>query len=204
MAVVAQEPQVLSRLEQLGLTKHELIDVVRAAVGARRNTSAFHPVSAGGLQSWIAGTTHLRRVFVPQGWEASRRDNIESIFNRDTKIKVIFQNADRAGDPVADPIASSKKGAGSARAVESGQYDLFPMLRQHELDEEQAPTWCLFVHVNGDDVCAELSCPRAIVDAQFDGFHERILLVQKNEWETPDLVDESPPMEFEVPVSRKG
>lgn len=204
MVVLAQETQVLPRLEQLGLSKLELLDVVRAAVGARRTTTDFHPASAGGLLSWIAGTTHLRRVFIPQGWEISRRENIESIFNPTTKIKVIFQNADRAGDPIADPIASSRKGAGSARAVESGQYELFPSIRQRELAEVSAPTWCLFVYVDGSDVLAEFSCPRAIIDEQFDGFHERILLVQKGEWEAPVMVDDVPPIEFEVPVSRKG
>ena len=204
MIVLAHESEVLPRLEQLGLSRVELLDVVRAAVGARRTSTGFHPASAGGLLSWISGTAHLRRVFVPKGWEISRLENVEAIFNPSTKIKVIFQNADRAGNPLADPIASSKKGAGSARAVESGQYELFPTIRQRELAEENAPTWCLFVYVDEDDIRAEFSCPRSIVDEQFKGFHERILLVQKGEWEAPDMVDAVPPMEFEVSVSRKG
>ncbi|MDP2260798.1 MAG: hypothetical protein Q8J89_13895 [Caulobacter sp.] len=204
MTVLAHELEVVSRLEALGLSKAELLDIVRAAVGARRTSTGFHPASAGGLLSWIAGTAHLRRLYVPQGWEICRRENIESIFNPVAQIKVIFQNADHAGDPIGDPLATSKKGAGSARAVESGQYELFPSIREQELAEINAPTWCLFVYAEGKDVRAELSCPRAIVDEQYNGFHERILLVQKGEWETPDpLADEVPPIEFEAPVSRK-
>jgi len=204
MAVLAEEFEVTPRLEELGLSKAELVDAVRAAVGARRTSTDFHPASAGGLLSWIAGTAHLRRLFVPRGWEICRRENIESIFNPATQIKVIFQNAEHAGDPIFDPIATSKKGAGSARAVESGQYELFPVIRDRELAEINAPTWCLFVFAEGNDVRAELSCPRAIVAEQYEGFHERILLIQKGEWETSDpLVDDVPPIEFEVPVSRK-
>ncbi|GGD35839.1 hypothetical protein [Aureimonas glaciei] len=204
MAVLAEEIEVAPRLEQLGVTKNELLQVVRAAVGARRNATPFHPLSAGGLLAYLAGTEHLRRVYVPQGWEICRRDNIESIFHKEIGIKIVYQNAERAGDPISDPIAVSKKGAGAARAVELGQYDLFPEVRELEVAEITAATWYLFVYAVGPDVRAELSCPVAINDEQFDQFHERILLVQRGEWDSPDpLADEAPPVEFEVNVSRK-
>ena len=179
--------------------------VIRAAVGARRNATPFHPLSAGGLLAYLAGTEHLRRVFLPKGWQTCRRDNIESIFHPEIGIKIVYQNADRAGDPLFDPIAVSKKGAGAARAVELGQYDLFPESREQVVAELTAAIWYLFVYADGPDVRAELSCPVAINDEQFDQFHERILLVQKGEWDTPDpLADDAPPMDFEVSVSRKN
>lgn len=49
MAVLAEEFEVAPRLEQLGVTKNELLQVVHAAVGARRNATPFLPLSAGGL-----------------------------------------------------------------------------------------------------------------------------------------------------------
>jgi len=203
--VLVEEIEVVPRLEQLGTTKAALLDVVRTAVGARRNATLFHPLSAGGLLSWIEGTAHLRRTFEPTGWNICRRDNIESVFNPEIGIKIIFQNAERAGDPLYDPIATSRKGAGTARAVELGQYELFPEIREREIAEATAMTWVLFVYADGADVRAELSCPIAINDEQFDGFHERILLVRKGEWDEPDLrVDDEPPADYEVTVSRKG
>lgn len=206
VGILKEEIEVLPRLEQLALSKAGLLDVVRAAVGSRRNATPFHSLSAGGLLSWIEGTAQLRRVFVPQGWEICRRDNIESIFNESVGIKVVFQNADRAGDPLRDPIATSKKGAGSTRAVELGQYELFPEDRAKEAAEITASSWVLFVFADGSDVRAELSCPIAINDEKYDGFHERILLVQSGEWDGPTpLVDDSePPADYEVNVSRKG
>lgn len=205
MRVLADDYDVIPRLEQLGMRRDRLIEVVQAAVGARRSSTKFHPLSAAGLQSWIEGTGHLRRIFTQHGWRICRRDNIESIYHPTLGLKVIFQNAERAGDPIFDPIAASKKGAGSARAVELGQYELWPELKAIETEEINATTWVLFVYAHGDDVRAELSCPIAINDAQFDGFHERIILIAKGEWSTPDpLLDDEPLIEYSVEISRKG
>ncbi|MDJ0278541.1 hypothetical protein QLH51_17225 [Sphingomonas sp. 2R-10] len=206
MPVLAEDHQIVPRLAQLGLRRDLLLEVVEAAVGGRRNATAFHPLSAGGLLSWIQGTGQLRRVFLPRGWEACRRDNIESIFNPEAGIKVVFQNAERAGDRLADPLATSRKGAGSARAVELGQYELWPEVKAQEVAEVTAATWVLFVYAHDDDVRAELSCPIAINEEQFDGFHERILLVEKGGWggAAPLVEDDEPPAEYEVPVTRKG
>jgi len=206
LPVLAEDYEIVPRLAQLGLRRDLLLDVVEAAVGGRRNATGFHPLSAGGLLSWIQGTGQLRRIFLPRGWEVCRRDNIESIFNPEVGIKVVFQNADRAGDPVFDPIATSRKGAGSARAIELGQYELWPEVKEREVVEVTATTWVLFVFADGDDVRAELSCPKAINDEHFDGFHERILLIEKGGWAKaiPVVEDDEPPAEYEVPVSRKG
>jgi hypothetical protein len=205
MPVLAEDYEVVPRLAQLGLRRDLLLDVVRAAVGGRRTSTPYYPLSAGGLLSWIEGTAHIRRVFVPLGWEICRRDNIESIFHPEYGIKVVFQNAERAGDPLFDPIAVSRKGAGSARAIELGQGELWPELREKEVAEVTAPTWVLFVFAVGDDVRAELSFPIAINDDQFDGFHERILLVQKGDWDStePFIDEDEPPAEYDVTVSRK-
>jgi hypothetical protein len=205
MPVLAEDYEVVPRLAQLGLRRDLLLDVVGAAVGARRSSTAFHPLSARGLLSWIEGTAHMRRVFVPEGWEICRRDNIESIFHPRYGIKVVFQNAERAGDPLSDPVAVSRKGAGSARAIELGQFELWPEVREKEVAEVTAPTWVLFVFADGDDVRAELSCPMAINEDQFDGFHERILLVEKGGWGStePFIEEDEPPAEYDVTVSRK-
>lgn len=205
MPVLAEEYEIVPRLAQLGLRRDLLLDVVGAAVGGRRNATGYHPLSAGGLLSWIEGTGQLRRIFVQRGWEVCRRDNIESIFNPDIGIKVVFQNAERAGDPLLEPLATSKKGAGSARAIELGQYELWPEEQAKKFVEVTASTWVLFVYSDGDDVRAELSFPKAINGEQFDGFHERILLVEKGGWgaSVPIEDDGEPSAEYEVSVTRK-
>jgi hypothetical protein len=205
VAVLKENLEIRSRLASFGVTRDELLAVVAAAVGARRSASALAPASAGGLMAWIRGTEELRAVFLPKdGWEMTRTDNIEAVYHAGTGIKIIYQSADRAGDPIADPVAVSKKGLGSARAVENGQGDLFPEYAAEALRELNAASWYLFVHADGDDVRAELSFPMAIEDDQFHGFNERILLIQKGEWDIMDLApDESPAPELEILVRRK-
>ena len=206
MPVLAEDHEVVPRLEQLGLRRDLLLDVVQAAVGARRSSTGFHPLSAGGQLSYIEGTGHLRRVFLPHGWEICRRDNIESIFHPELGLKVVFQNAERAGDRLFDPIAVSKKGAGSARAIELGQLDFWPEETERAAAEITAKTWVLFTFADGEDVRAELSCPVAINENHYDGFHERILIIEKGRWDkaTPLADDDEPPADYEVTVSRKG
>lgn len=209
MPVLAEEFEVAPRLTQLGTDKAELLEIVRAAVGARRNATPFHPLSAPGLLSWIEGTAQLRRIFCVKGWEICRRDNIESIYSPELGIKIVFQNAERAGDPLHDPLAANKKGAASARAVEFGQIEMFP---EHEREKEMAAaelsatTWILFVQADGQTVRAEMSCPKAIYEDQYAGFHERILLLEGGEWDVPMPLsdDGEPPVDYEVTVSRKG
>ena len=206
MAVIVfqEEFEVLPRLTALGVTKSELLDVVRAAVGARRDATPFHPASAGGLYAWIEGTRRLRAIYVPQGWEIDRTDNIESIFSPGIGIKIIYQSAGRAGDPLRDPLAVSRKGAGSARAVELAQGELWPEIRTTELRKVNAASWYLFVYADGDDVRAELSFPISIADDQFCGFNERIILVQNGEWLGIDITPEDADLlDFEVSVTRK-
>lgn len=193
-----------TRLADFGVTRDELMAVVGAAVGARRSASAFAPASAGGLMAWIRGTEALRALFLPKGWEITRTDNIEAVYHAESGVKIIYQSADRAGDPIADPLAVSKKGQGSARAVECGQGDLFPETVVEAMRELNAASWYLFVYADGDDVRAELSFPRAIEDDQFRGFNERIILVRRGEWEGIDLsADSVPAPELDVPVRRK-
>jgi hypothetical protein len=202
--ILNEEAEVVTRLEQLGTTKAELIDVVRAAVGGRRQATPFDPLSAGGQFAWIYGTRQLRAIFVNKGWESCRADNIESVFNPAIGIKIMYQSAERAGDRIFDPLSISKKGAGAARAVEMGQEELWPEMRERELRESNAANWYLFVYAIGDDVRAELSFPKAIEGDQFHGFHERILLVQHGEWAGIDITpDEAPIADFDVTVTAK-
>lgn len=206
MVVLAEELEALPRLEQLGASKDKLLEVVQASVAAKRRASnTFYARNGAGQLSYQEGTAHLRRTFLPLGYEVCREDNIEAIYNPKTGIKIVFQNADRAGHPLHDPLATSDKGPGSERAVVAGQYELFQDIRASEVKKAGAPVWYLFTYAVGDDVRAELSCPKQIENKQFSGFHERILLLQKGDWGGIDLTDDKTgPLDFDVPVSRKS
>ncbi len=198
------------RLESLGLTAGDLIEVVKRAVGAKAAAVPTFPANAAGQLSYIFGTGALREVLLAKGWQMDRMGNIESTYNPAIGIKIVFQNADSACDDRRDPKAISDKGPAACRAVDSGQLSLFP-----EIDakcsaieaRENAALWYLFVHINGDDVRAELSFPKSIEDRQFSGFNERIYIIKEDEWmsiapRAEQDADAAAP-DFEIEVTRK-
>jgi hypothetical protein len=141
---------------------------------------------------------------MPKGWQKRSTGNIECVFHPLLGVKIIYQNANRAGDTLFPPTSASPKGPGSVKAVQSAQGELFETVREAEIVEENAAVFYLFVEAEGKNVRAELSRPKAILDDQFHGFHERIILLQSGEWEGIDLTpDEEPAPEFDIEVTRK-
>ena len=203
MAVLAEDYDVVPRLAQLGLRRDLLLDVVRSAVGGRRS-STFHPLSAAS-PVLDRRDAHLRRVFVPQGWEICRGTTSSPSSTPRTESRSYSRMPNGQGIRCSIPLPCPGR-APARRAIELGQFELWPEVREKEVAEITAPTWVLFVFADGDDVRAELSCPIAITEDQLDGFHERIVLVQKGGWDsTQPLIDEDEPAaEYDVTVSRKA
>ncbi|WFU44502.1 hypothetical protein QA640_19885 [Bradyrhizobium sp. CB82] len=203
--IVAQDFEVASRLDQLGLSAGELIAVVQQ----KANFVLNQPLNAAGQLSYIYATGALRDVLRPKGWQIDRAGNVEATFDPTTGIKIVFQNADSACEDDRDK-AISEKGPAASRAVDLGQRNLFPEFDVEDRARhrrENAPLWYFFVHINGDDVRAELSFPKRIEDGQFKGFNERIYVIKPGEWTgimpNPVIDDSEPTQEFEINVTRK-
>ncbi len=203
MTVLIEASAVKTRLEQIGVTVDDLVTIARAAVVARRSAVLDDPLIASGMMAWIMGTRMLRQTLAPRGYLRRREAGIESVYNPATGIRIAYQNAERAGDRLFDPVASSDKGDASARLVASGQGELFPAIRHKELREANAPCYYLFVQAQGDDVRVELSFPRRVEQGEFCGFNERILIVEPGGWDGIVLRDDDPGPDFDVEVSRK-
>lgn len=207
--IFAQDYEAASRLDQLGLSMPELIGVVHQAVAAKANFVLNHPLNAAGQFSYIFGTGALRDALRPKGWQIDRTGNVEATYDPESGIKIVFQNADSACEDDRDPKAISDKGPAAVRAVDVGQAYLFPEYDIEEKEKrkrENASLWYLFVHINGDDVRAELSFPKRIEDGQFKGFNERIYIIKPGEWASmmPKVDDGEPPaQDFEINVTRK-
>lgn len=207
--IIWQDYEIGSRLDELGLTAAELIEVVKQAVAAKASYVLNFPLNAAGQLSYIYGTGGLRDVLRVKGWEIDRTGNIEATYNPTTGMKIVFQNVDSACDDSRDPKAISDKGPAATRAVDLGQESLFAEF--NEDDERQrardnASLWYFCVHINGDDVRAELSFPRSIEEKQFKDFNERIYIIKAGEWASimpKEGDDETPAQDFEINVTRK-
>lgn len=208
--IVRDEWEVEQRLAELGTNKTEMIEIAKKAAAARADSTEDDPRSGGGLLSWIYGTRALRKTFRPKGWKRNSADNIPSVVNKETRIKFIFQNADSAADALRDPKAISDKKKASERLVAAAQM-FFDFPESEREDEEFADipstAFYYFVALNENGILtSELSSPRSIEGGQFNGFHERIFIINPGDIEQFDILgdaaDEIIP-DFDVVVTSK-
>ncbi|CAA2105409.1 hypothetical protein MBUL_03178 [Methylobacterium bullatum] len=193
--IIRDEWEVEQRLAELGTNKAEMIEIARKASAARADSTEDDPRSGGGLLSWIYGTRALRKTFRPKGWKRNSADNIPSVVNRETGIKFIFQNADSAADALRDPKAISDKKKASERLVAAAQMSFdFPEAEREDEEFIDIPSTAFYYFVamtDNGDLISELSSPRAIEGGQFNGFHERIFIINPGDVERIDVMDDA-------------
>lgn len=190
--IYKEEWSVDERLtETFGVTRQQLIHVVKEVVGARADAVENDPITASGQFAYIHGTRNIRALFRAQGWHLARKDNIELVKHPDRNLMISYQNVDLAASDMHSPKAISGKGAGAERAIEEAQLSLFSSSETEKSEQPPAPIhsglWHFCVSVIGDDVRAELSLSRGISGGNFDGFIERIFIVQKGNWADIDV-----------------
>lgn len=210
MRIYKDEWEVDARLaETFGVTRDELIHVIREVVGARADAVENDPVSAAGLFAYIHGTRNVRALFRSRGWINESIDNMPLVKHPELGLLVGYQSVDLAASDFHSPKAISGKGAGAERAIDEAQGWLFS---PSELEPDtrvdgpiSAGLWHFCVSVDGEDVRAELSLSAGISGGNFKGFIERIFIVGKGEWDTVRLKDreDGGAVEFEPVVLRK-
>lgn len=203
--LTSQEAQdVDSRLTELGITKQELITVALKAVTGRNDAIAIDPINAPGQFAYIYGTRGIREMLLPKGnWAIDRTDNIESTFNKELNIKIIYQNVDIACSSQT-PKAISAKGNAAKRLIENNTGFLWPDMESEFNAQVNSSVWFFCVSVNGDEIRAELSRPLSIEGNQFGEFIERVFIITDNEWNpTPNDDTDFDDQDFDIPVSKK-
>lgn len=208
--IFAEEWEVNDRLQRFGVTRDELLAVVRAVVAARADATADDPASAEGLFAYIFGTRHLRGLLCSKGWHRHREENVEAVRHPDLPITVVYQSVDIAASVWHDPRAVSGKGSGASRIVDSAQGTLDLEVESESAsitrDVVNAGAWFFCVSVNGEDIRAELSLPTEISNGNFGGFIERIFIVGEGDWARIEISRSAPSdaVEFEPDVKRKS
>lgn len=206
----SEDWDVDARLQAFGVTRAELIEVVRGVVGARADATEDDPASAEGLLAYIYGTRYVRGLFRPKKWTRHRQENIESVRHPERNLRIVYQSVDVAASKFQEPRAISGKGSGADRVIDSAQGSLFT---EEQLADPKAVkvapidtgVWFFCVSVDGEDVRAELSLPSSIDGKNFNGFLERIFVVREGEWLALSPSDdvEGDAAEFEPVVTRK-
>ena len=215
-AIVLNNPVVVrNRLAELGWKNEQLIEVVESMVAARNGCTANDPPGAPGWKSWCDGTRRVREIGSLLGWERNDDDHISSIYDKKAGIKIAVSNTDE-GTGLEDkmPQNRSRKGAATDRVVSGNQGVFAPILEtaSNVIQLKNPPGgviyWYLCVYCEGDDVRAELSCPLECENGFFKEFHERIILIGRDDGdggvrlrrEGPDGASD---FGFEIHVTRK-
>jgi len=211
---IANPIEVDNRLDVLGWSRADLLEVVSAMVAARHSCTDNDPSSAPGWMSWKDGTRRLREIGRGKGLHKDEFDQIPCVFDAERRLRFSVSNTDD-GTAVANrvPQNRSKKGPSTENAV-IGNKSLFDGLE--EWFEKVTPisrarpqpgiivSWFLLVYCEGDEVRAELACPVGVNGGFFADFHERIVLIGSDDGGGGiggRLPDDGP--EFDIPVSRK-
>jgi hypothetical protein len=211
---LANPIEVGNRLEVLGWTRGELLEVVSAMVSARHSCTDNDPSSAPGWMSWKEGTRRLREIGRAKGLHKEEFDQIPCVFDIGRKLRFSVSNTDDGtAIETCIPQNRSKKGPGTESAVTGNQRSLFDGF--DGFFEKVTPisrispqpgiivSWFLMVYCEGDEVRAELSCPISVEGGFFADFQERIVLVGPDDGDGIRRRSPDDGPEFEIPVSRK-
>ncbi len=210
--VRAGEWDVDRRLQELGLSRDELIDVIRACVAAHGGCTDNDPPNAKGWEVWRWGVRRLREIYRPAGFEKDESGGFSTTINRAHRYRIAVINTDDATGLSGERIPQNRnrKGPASEQAAAINQQWLpgYDWPRRTSESKEPAcdlPTWHLCVFVEGDEVRAELALLVDFKSGFFTECHERIILLGRGDWERLDF--DSPPddpgPEFDVEIRRR-
>lgn len=208
LVVINEGFEVRQELHRLGLTTEIVRTIARKAAAAKAEALEIDPSSSPGTLAYIFGVRAVRTALIPLGWRMSRAGNVESTVNDELGIQICFQNVDTACTE-RHPEAISGKGAGSRKLIQDGQAELFDREAPDAVDAfGSTPTvWVVCVSTDGNKLRAEMSCPIAFEGNQFEGFSERIWVVDEDLAPAPDRIDRPDddigPVEHEVRIAKK-
>lgn len=207
-ARVLRKPyQVRQALAALGLTEEIVRGIAMAAGAARASTIDVDPAGTPGQMSYIYGVRQIRLDLLPLGWRKARFNNVESTVNDELGVQLVFQNVDVACT-AKDPEAISGKGAASRQLVANGTADMFDNAAVFSKSKHgSTPRVWLFCFSSGPNgVSAEISCPESFEGNQFQGFSERIWVVDQDGSPSAEPRKDTGPdddLDLDVVISRK-
>lgn len=188
MSMYAEQPEIETRLAQMGLSLEGLMNVVRAAGAGLASTTTFHPRSAPGTYAYHEGVAALRRWLVPRGWGYDEDGSQPRTFSNEYGISIIIQSGDQntGRDTGTEPRSRNAHGATTETKIKDNadQLALFAVSRPQPTAKEEEDgvslfTWILLIAVVEDQLCAELSLASDFSMGKATSWSERILLPEQ-------------------------
>ena len=210
--IYAHPYECKERLQRLGTSREEWIEVVKACVAGRGDATDNDPQSAGGQFAWIFGTRQMREIFRRKGLDKEVLNGVETVVDHKRRVRFAIVSTDGGtADRDRSPRNRTPKGAASEKITDlNNQYELGlvdssgnPITQKDESDGYSF--WYLCVYDDGNEVRAELSSPVEFRSGYFIKFSERIFILGPDEWSdvTISNPDDDPGLELEIDVRRK-
>jgi hypothetical protein len=199
---------VVRRLADFGMTRDQILEVVRACVSGAGNVTENDPPGTHGWETYRFGVRRFREVLRPEGWEKDNTEGLATVVNHQLRMRVAVANTDgNTGHVDKLPQNRTRKGPTAERVAVANE----ALLPGVEWPLAQKPgdsgpsidgyaTWHLCVYVDGDDVRVELSLLNEFESGFFTGWQERIILLGPGDWANVDLPESDDDSEPELDI----
>lgn len=166
------------------------IEVFRRAAqmgfAERANCNMFDPVTTPGTEAWRYPTRYIRSACHDEGWRLDNPKNLPLAISDKYEINLTVSSGDEVTGLVylsRQPKTKNPKGSILEAAVTRNvhQAPLFPDLEPENIREFHHtmgyPTWVFLLHINDDEIRAELSLPNEMDGSDhITGWAERIII----------------------------
>ena len=186
-AEIHRDPRIVDRRlrQYFDTDRQQLIEIIKASVAARAQSTDDSPMSAASYYAWAAATMRLRQIFRRTGWEKGYENGIETVIERERKKQIAVMSTDSGtADINRSPRNRTIKGPASGKVVDlNNQYELFNRDALGPHTEPPYSLWYLCIYDNGSKVRAELSRPIEFTAGYISKFIERIFILEDGDWE---------------------
>ena len=205
-AEIHSNPRIVDRRlrQYFDTDRQQLIEIVKAAVAARAQSTDDSPKSAASYYAWAAATMRLRQMFRRMGWEKGDESGIETVIEHERKKQIAVMSTDSGtADRNRSPRNRTIKGPASEKVVDlNNQHELFKHDEMGPRKEPPYSLWYLCIYDNGSTVRAELSRPVGFSAGYISKFSERIFILEDGDWEKVVLAppDEQPTQDYDLKI----
>ena len=206
--VLTSPEDVDARLQDLGLERDPIVDVVKQGYFAYISSTDNHPPLYPGFVAWAEMVKGLREYLLPKQWTRCDKNNYSRVVNPNGTVSIAVATGDPGtGQAHSNPTTNAPKGPSTVEAV-SLNLDFFkpePNATANSSEDDELLTWILLVHRISANVLCELSLPLSMGDdGRVDLWRERLIIGSIPL--DPDPVKMTPPSlpDIDVDVKRRA
>lgn len=193
------------------LSVKELHDVAHAVYGGFVQVSSLHPKGFNGTNGWAQGTSQLRTILIPKGWQPDDPQGQPRIVSQARRLGItVSSGSPDTGVPNRIPQTRNNKGEQTTSSVQynARQGVLFPRASADARPPEvqngsRALLWVFlyYIDLDGGEMRIELSQPTGMSEAKkINGWSVRYILppmpLDGTEAVLPS--DDAPDIDFDV------